>query len=215
MDEITRPGIESYALEHSTPEPTYLREIFERTSVETNQPNMLVGSLEGRFLKMVVAMLRPRRLLEVGTFTGYSSLWMAEALEDGAEIVTLDIDPVHVKMARANHASVPHGSRVTVFEGPALETIATLEPGFDLAFIDADKGNYLGYYEECLRLVRPGGFILADNTLWYAEVIDPTKNGEDVVAIRAFNEHVARDPRVEAVVLTVRDGITLMRKAPR
>lgn len=212
MDEITRPGIEGYALDHSTPEPAYLREIFERTSVETGQPNMLVGPLEGRFLKMVVAMLRPRRVLEVGCFTGYSSLWMAEALEDGATIVTLDIDPTHVAMARANHASVPHGSRVTVLEGPALETMTTLEPGFDIAFIDADKGNYSAYYEECLRLVRPGGFILADNTLWYAEVIDAAKTGEDVVAIRAFNDHVARDSRVEAVVLTIRDGITLMRK---
>ncbi len=212
MDEITRPGIEGYALDHSTPEPTYLRGIFERTSVETGQPNMLVGPLEGRFLKMAVAMLRPQRVLEVGCFTGYSSLWMAEALEEGAEIVTLDIDPTHVTMAGANHASVAHGSRVTVLEGPALETMATLEPGFDMAFIDADKGNYYAYYEECLRLVRPGGFILADNTLWYAEVIDAVKTGEDVVAIRAFNDHVARDSRVEAVVLTIRDGITLMRR---
>jgi caffeoyl-CoA O-methyltransferase len=212
MDEITRPGIETYAMANSTPAPVYLREIFERTTVETGQPNMLVGPLEGRFLKLVVAMLRPRRVLEVGCFTGYSSLWMAEALEDAAEIVTLDIDPTHVAMARANHAAVPHGSRVKVIEGPALESMATLEPGFDMAFIDADKGNYLAYYEECLRLVRPGGFILADNTLWYAEVIDPAKTGDDVTAIRAFNKHVARDSRVEAVVLTVRDGITLMRK---
>ena len=212
MDEITRPGIERYALTHSTPEPDYLREIFGRTERETGHPNMLVGPLEGRFLKMVVAMLRPKRVLEVGCFTGYSSLWMAEALGDGAEIVTLDIDPIHVAMARGNHASVPHGSRVTVVEGAALESMQSLQPGFDLAFIDADKGNYLAYYEECLRLVRPGGFILADNTLWYAEVIDPAKTGEDVTAIRAFNEHVAQDTRVEAVVLTIRDGITLMRK---
>ena len=215
MSALFQDGIEEYALAHSSSEPDYLRRIHERTERDfPGRMSMLTGHLQGRFLKLLVAMTGARRVVEVGCFTGYASLAMAEALPPDGELVTLDIDPAHISIAREHFASATHGERIRLVEGPAIESLRAMEGPVDLVFIDADKENYTAYYEESLRLLRSGGIIAVDNVLWYGRILDPSVQDPDTVAIRAFNEMVAADPRVEAVMLTVRDGVTLARKLP-
>ena len=209
--EIAEPRVEQYALEHTTPEPPWFATLAEETRSATRAPTMMVGTLEGRLLTAVVAMLRPRRVLEIGTFTGYSALSMAEALPADGRIVTCDISEEHLAIARRHIAASPYAGVIEIRSGPALETIATLPGPFDLVFIDADKTSYSAYFEATLAKLAPDGVILVDNVLWSGRVLDPAVVDPDTAAIKAFNDQVLADDRVEVVMLTVRDGVSLIR----
>jgi predicted O-methyltransferase YrrM len=210
--DIAHPLVEAYAVAHTSPEPAYFADLAARTRAETSAPGMMVGTLEGRFLAAVVAMARPQRVLEIGTFTGYSALSMAESLPPGGRIVTCDISEAHVALARRHIAASPYTDRIEIRVGPAIDTIATLDGPFDLVFVDADKESYVDYYEAVLPKLSPDGVIVVDNVLWSGEVVDEHQTDDPTVAtMRAFNDHVRADPRVEVVVLTVRDGVSLIR----
>ncbi len=212
MRELTLPGIEAYAQAHSTPEPGYLRAIQANTRKFSDEAQMIIGHLEGRLLKMLVAMIKPMHVLEVGTFTGYSSLCMAEALPEGGRIVTLEVNETHARIAQEHIDATPYADRVEIRVGHAMDSLAHVRAPIDFAFIDADKTNYIRYYEAILPLLAPGGFIAADNVLWDGQVMDSDDESADTVAIREFNRHVSRDDRVECVLLTVRDGLMLIHK---
>jgi caffeoyl-CoA O-methyltransferase len=169
-----------------------------------------VGRVEGALLRILVGAIGARRVLEIGTFTGFSGLSMAEALPDDGELVTCDIDPKATAMARQFFDRSPHGKKITIALGDALETLKTLSGPFDLVFLDADKERYPDYYEATLPMLRAGGLVVADNTLWSGEVLDPQT--ASAKAIARFNRRVTTDPRVDNVLLPVRDGIMLARK---
>ncbi len=202
--------IEAYAEAHTTPPPELLRELAAETQATMRLPQMLTGTTEGRLLELLVHAIGARRVLEIGTFTGYSALSMAAALPDDGRIDTCDIDPTHVSVAERYIARSEHAAKITVHVGPALESIARLEGDFDFVFIDADKANYDNYYEAVLPRLSPGGLIAIDNTLWSGRVLDP--EDDDSKAIAALNEKLAADARIVCVQLTVRDGVTLVRK---
>lgn len=211
-EEIIRRDIEEYAARHTTPVPSHLASVAAETVALGDRASMLTGHVEGRMLKMLVGMLQPRCVLEIGCFTGYSALSMAEALPPGGKVITCEVDEEHAEMARKNFKNSPYQRRIDLRTGPALETIRQLEGPFDFVFIDADKGNYQKYYEAVLPLLGRNGVIAVDNVLWSGSVLDDSDESEDKRAIAAFNEFVARDDRVECVMLTVRDGVTLIRK---
>lgn len=203
-------AIEKYSVRSSSPESLLFKKLVRRTWSEAKFPQMQVGHLEGSFLRLLVKISKAKKVLEIGTFTGYSALAMAEAMPVDGRLVTCDIDPVATAIASEFWTKSPHGKKIELRMGPALETIRKLKGPFDLVFIDADKTNYIHYWNACLPKMRCGGLIVADNVLWSGKVLRP----RDVMtrAIVAFNRHVAMDKRVEAVMLTVRDGITLARK---
>ena len=209
--DIADPAIEAYAADHTTPEPSWFAELAAETRASTEAPNMMVGTLEGRLLAALVAMHRPQVVLEIGTFTGYSALSMAETLPAGGRIITCDISEEHLAIARRHIAASPYAEVIEIRSGPALETIATLPGPFDLVFIDADKTSYSAYFEATLAKLAPDGVILVDNVLWSGRVLDPMITDPDTAAIRAFNDQVLADDRVEVVMLTVRDGVSLIR----
>jgi len=173
---------------------------------------MMVGHLEGALLAQLVALTGARRVLEIGTFTGYSALWMASALPDDGSIVTCDISEEHVAIAREAFAAHPDGAKIDSRLGPAIDTIATLDGPFDLVFIDADKSSYDAYYEAVLPKLSPTGVIVVDNVLWRGEVLKGQSADRDTAALIAFNDKVRDDARVVAVMLPIRDGITLVRR---
>ena len=209
-DRMIPEAIEAYAEQHSDEVEPLFDELRAETYASMASPQMQVGRLEGRFLHLLVKLTSARRVLEIGMFTGYSALMMASALPDDGELVTCDIDPAAEAIARSYFDRHPHGVKITIRMGPALDTLASLSGPLDLAFIDADKGNYVSYYEAVLPLLRTGGLIVADNTLWSGKVVAPQTEVEQAIA--RFNDHVARDARVDKVLLTVRDGMTLARK---
>jgi caffeoyl-CoA O-methyltransferase len=203
--------VENFAHDHTEPESDLFRRLELETRATMQYPEMLVGRIEGQFLKMLVQLIGARRVLEIGTFTGYSVLMMAEGLPPDGRLVTCEINPKAEEIARRYFAESSHGHKIELRMGAALETIATLTGcPLDMVFIDADKGNYPNYYEACLPLLRPGGLIVADNVLWSGYVLAP--NDDDTRAIVAFNDRVQADTRVENVCLTVRDGMMLVRK---
>jgi len=210
---IVDPAVEAYAEEHTTPDG----ELFERLAAETREkttaPQMMVGRLEGRFLGMLVNSLRARHVLELGTFTGYSSISMALALPSGGQIVTCDVNEETTAIARRYAEEAGVADRIDYRLGPGLETIASLDGPFDLVFIDADKPNYVNYYEATVPLLADGGLIVVDNTLWSGRVVDEEDDEETTRAIRELNDHVSADSRVENVLLTVRDGMNLVWRA--
>ncbi len=212
-DPLVRPEIEEYARASTTPEPDLLRQVAHETEALGQRARMLTGRLEGRLLKLLVAMLRPRQVLEIGCFTGYSALSMAEALPAGGRLVTCEISEEHAAIARRNFARSPHGERIELRLGPALETVAALDGPFGFVFVDADKANYPAYYEAVLPKLAEDGVIAFDNVLWSGRVLDGEDRTDDTAAIRTLNERLARDARVECVMLTVRDGLTLVRRA--
>jgi caffeoyl-CoA O-methyltransferase len=213
VSDIVDPRVEAYAEEHTTPDG----ELFERLAAETGEkttaPEMMVGRLEGQFLRVLVRSLRARRILELGTFTGYSSISMALALPAGGRVITCDVNKETNAIARRYAQEAGVADRIEYRLGPALEAIAQLDGPFDLVFIDADKPNYINYYEATLPLLAEGGLIVVDNTLWSGRVIDVEDTEETTQAIRALNDHVSADPRVENVLLTVRDGMNLVWRA--
>jgi caffeoyl-CoA O-methyltransferase len=203
-------AIERYAEEHSTPPTELFARLGEETRATQNAPQMMVGQLEGAFLSFIVGLKQPRFVLEIGTFTGWSSIAMASSLPTGGRIVTCDVNEETSAIARRYAEEAGVADRIEYRLGPALETIATLDGPFDLVFIDADKPGYIDYYEAVLPKLAEHGVILADNTLANGDVLAPS--GEMSVAIAAFNDHVRADTRVECVLLTVRDGVTLIRR---
>ena len=210
---IVRPVVEKYAEDASSPAPPWTAALVADTEAETELPAMMVGSLEGEFLAALVFALRPRRILEIGTFTGYSALRMAQAMPDDAELHTCELNPLHASIARKHVAASPWAARIHLWEGPALTSVEDLPGPFDLVFIDADKPGYVGYYEAVLPKLSPYGLILADNVLQFGGVANERDQQPDTVAMRAFNAHVAADPRVRQSVLTVREGVTVIRRA--
>jgi caffeoyl-CoA O-methyltransferase len=208
---IVPEEIDRYAGEHSTPPTELLAALAAETQATLRLPQMLTGPVEGRLLEMLVHVGGARRVLEIGTYSGYASLSMAAALPPGGRIDTCEIDERHAEVARRYIAQSPYADRITVHLGPALDTIERLEGAFDFVFIDADKENYVGYYEAVLPRLGERGLIAADNTLWSGRVLDESDTSEGTRAIRAFNEHVRADSRVTSALLTVRDGVTLIR----
>jgi caffeoyl-CoA O-methyltransferase len=210
--DIANPDVERYAEEHTTTPPELLARLAEETRATLRAPGMLTGTVEGRFLELLVYATGSRRVLELGTYSGYSSLSMAAGLPPDGHIDTCEVDPKHAEVARRYIDESPHAARITVHLGPALETIERLGGEFDFVFIDADKENYVNYYEAILPRLAERGLIAADNTLWSGRVLDGADDSESTRAIRTFNEHVKNDPRVVSAMLTIRDGVTLIRR---
>jgi caffeoyl-CoA O-methyltransferase len=202
------PKVDAYAEAHTTPSG----ELFERLAAETREkstaPQMMVGEVEGRFLEFLVRLMRARLVLELGTFTGYSSLSMARGLPEGGRVISCDVDPATTAIARRYAEEARLADRIEYRMGPALETVAQLDGPFDLVFIDADKPSYRDYYEAVLPKLSDNGLIVADNALRDGRVLE---DGVDE-PVKDFNDHVRNDPRVECVLLTVRDGMLLVRK---
>ena len=209
---IVPEEVEQYAEAHTTPPEPLLTELAEETKATLRSPGMLTGPVEGRLLELLVYALKPSRVLELGTYSGYSSLSMAAGLPEGGRIDTCEADETHAEVARRYIARSPYADRITVHVGPALETIRQLDGEFDFAFVDADKRNYLNYYETLVPRLAPGGLMAFDNTLWSGRVADPGDADEMTQLMRELNDRVATDPRVTAVMLTVRDGVTLVRR---
>jgi caffeoyl-CoA O-methyltransferase len=207
---IVEPAVEEYAEANSSPNG----DMFERLAAETREksaaPQMMVGLLEGQFLRTLVRSTGARRILELGTFTGYSSISMALALPPDGRLITCDVNEETTAIARRYAEEAGVVDRIEYRLGPALDTIAQLEGEFDLVFIDADKPNYVNYYEATLPKLAPTGLMILDNTLWSGRVADPNEDDENTRAIRAVNERVLSDPRVENVLLTVRDGMNVI-----
>ncbi len=203
--------IEKYAVEHTTEQPEYLYNLYRETHLKVLQPIMLSGHLQGRFLKMVSAMIRPKNVLEIGTFTGYSALCFAEGLAEDGKIYTIDINEEIAHVARKYFAESGMENKIEFMIGNALEIIPPLDIEFDLVFIDADKVNYLNYYKMVIDKVRTGGFILGDNALWHGKVTEKADD-EDTAALQEFNDFVQADTRVENVLLPLRDGIMCIQK---
>jgi caffeoyl-CoA O-methyltransferase len=209
---IVPDEIDAYAEGHTTPPPELLAELAEETKATLRSPQMLTGTIEGRFLEFLVYALRARRVLELGTYSGYSSLSMAAGLPEGGHIDTCEYEERHAEVARRYISQSPYADRITIHLGPALETIERLEGEFDFVFIDADKENYVNYYEALLPRLADGGLMALDNTLWSGRVLDESDDSESTRAIKAINERIASDERVTSVMLTVRDGVTLVRR---
>ena len=210
MPRFINQEVESYAELYTPPGPDLLAELEEETIATIDLPHMLSGHLSGRFLKMLSMICKPKTILEVGTFVGYSALCLAESLPKDGRLITCDINETYTKIAKKYFAKSPHGLKIELKIGPAVEIIKGLDCQVDLAFIDADKENYKHYYELVLAKLRRGGIIAIDNCLWSGHVLRPTTI-EDL-AIHELNELIQRDERVENVIVTVRDGINIVRK---
>ncbi len=206
--------LDDYILAHIDPEGEMLARLDRDTHLFHLRPRMCSGHLQGRLLKMFVRMVKPRRILELGTFTGYSALCLAEGLPDGGELHTVEIDDELEDFIREHLARSPFGDRITLHIGDARDVLARKDAGmFDLVFIDANKRQYCEYYDLVFDHVSPGGFIIADNTLWDGKVVEPGKKIDaQTQGILDFNDKVARDPRVEKVILPLRDGLTIIYK---
>jgi caffeoyl-CoA O-methyltransferase len=209
---IVPDGIDAYAEAHTTSPEPLLRELAEETKATLDSPQMLTGTVEGRFLQQLVFALQARRVLELGTYSGYSSLSMAAGLAEGGHIDTCEVEPKHAEVAQRYIDRSPYGDRITIHLGPALETIERLGGEWDFVFIDADKINYANYYEALLPRLKPTGLMALDNTLWSGRVLDDSDDTESTRAIRELNDSIAADDRVIAVQLSVRDGVTLVRR---
>jgi caffeoyl-CoA O-methyltransferase len=205
------PGVEEYVEAHTTPVADFLRALQAET-MQMPGAGMLSGPVEGRLLETLAWVTRARLALDIGTFTGNSAIAMAAGLADGGRVVTSDVNPDTLAIARRHIDASPYADRIDVCEGPALDTIATLDGPIDLVFIDADNTNYRNYYEAVLPKLAERGLIAVDNTMWGGQVLDAGDTSDDTVAIRAFNDHVVADERVVCVQLTVRDGVTLIRR---
>jgi predicted O-methyltransferase YrrM len=211
--DIVGQEIERYALEHTTPPTPAMVELARDARATLTSPQMLSGLVVGRLLEMLVSALGARRVLEIGTYAGYSALAMAAALPPDGRVITCEISQERAEFARRHITVSPYSDRIEVRVGPALDTIAGLEGQFDLVFIDADKTGYAGYYEAVLGMLSERGLIVVDNTLMGGRVLDGARaEGESVRALVAFNDALVRDERVVCVMLTVRDGVTLIRR---
>jgi caffeoyl-CoA O-methyltransferase len=209
---IVPDEIDAYAEAHTTPPEPLLADLAEETRATLDSPQMLTGIVEGRFLEQLVFALQARRVLELGTYSGYSSLSMAAGLPEGGHIDTCEVEPKHAEVAQRYIDRSPYRDRITIHLGPALETIERLGGEWDFVFIDADKVNYAYYYEALLPRLSATGLMALDNTLWSGRVLDESDDTESTRAIRELNDRIAADRRVVTVQLTVRDGVTLVRR---
>ena len=206
-------GIDDYILSHTEPEPDYLYRLWRATNIRTIHGRMASGHLQGRLLKMLVAMIQPGNILEIGTFSGYSAIAMAEGLPPGGRLYTFEVNDEMEPFTRPWIEGSAVADRIEFIIGDALTEAPKLGIEFDMAFIDGDKRTYRECYEMVMRILRPGGFIIADNTLWDGHVIDHAYDHDrQTQGIEAFNDHVARDARAEQVILPLRDGLTVIRK---
>lgn len=205
--------LESYILSHIDPEGDYLHRLYRATNIHTIHGRMASGHLQGRLLKMLVTMIRPRNILEVGTFSGYSAICMAEGLEEGGKVWTFEINDEQEDFTRPWIEGSPVADKIKFIIGDAITMAPSLGVVFDMAFVDGDKRTYVETYEMAMSVLRRGGYIIADNTLWDGHVTDHAYDRDSQTAgIRRFNDHVAADPRVEKVILPLRDGLTIIRK---
>ena len=205
--------VAAYAEAHTDPVPPLLEELARETERRTGRLRWSIGRVEGRLLQMLVRICGARRAVEVGTFTGYSALLIAEALPEDGRLITCEADPGHAALAREYFRRSPHGGKIELALGPAADTLARLEAqSCDLVFIDADKPSYGHYFDEAVRLLRPGGVVFVDNVFWRGKVFKRRITNENARAISAFNAKVRDDARVEKVMLSVRDGCYLIRK---
>ena len=211
MNRLVSADIEAYAQAHSMPESDLCRALREETQRRMASPQMIVGPLEGAFLKMMTQLVQATRVLEIGMFTGYSALCFAEALPEDGTVLTCEVDEEAAALARTYFVRSPIGKKIEIRMGPALETMRHLTGLFDLIFIDADKINYVNYYRRAFDLISPRGLILIDNVLWDGDVLKQPPPDEQTAAIQELNRVVATDPRVTAVLVTVRDGILVIR----
>lgn len=205
--------IEAYALTHSQPESEVLKKLNRETHLKVLQPRMLSGHLQGTFLSMISKMIKPRQILEIGTYTGYSAICLAQGLQPGGKLHTIDNNEQLEKMTRLFFEQAGLKDKINYYIGDALTVIPTLKEQFDIVFIDADKKNYINYYDLIFDQVKPGGYIIADNVLWSGKVLDLQKNNDqDTMLIDAFNKKVHEDTRVEHQLLPIRDGLMIARK---
>ena len=206
-------NIDDYILQHIDPEPEYLTRLNRETWIRMLNPIMCSGHLQGRVLSMLCKMIQPVHALELGTFTGYSALCIAESLPENGELDTIESDDELEEFILRNFEKTPFEDKINLLIGNALDIIPTLDKTYDLVFIDADKREYEAYYEAVLPKIRQGGFVLADNTLWSGKVVEKVhQNDQQTLGILRFNELIATDNRVEKVILPLRDGLTLIRK---
>lgn len=208
---LTTP-LDDYIAAHSSPEGDYLYRLFRATHVEILAPQMASGHIQGRLLKFIVKMIRPKRILEIGTFTGYSALCMAEGLDEGSKIMTFEVEDELEDFTRRWIDGSEHASKVEFIIGDALEIVPGMGERFDMVFMDGNKREYIKYYELAMEYLNDGGWILADNTLWDGHVIEQERQDAQTNGVRAFNDLVRNDERVEVVMLPLRDGLTIIRK---
>jgi predicted O-methyltransferase YrrM len=206
-------SLDSYIEANTSPEPEYLHRLWRATNLKTVHGHMVSGHLQGRLLKMLVGMIRPKNILEVGTFSGYSAIAMAEGLEGDGHLYTFEVNDEMEDFTRRWLEQSPVAHRITFTIGDAMTLAPRLGITFDMAFIDGDKRTYTRCYDTLLPIIRQGGFLIADNTLWDGHVTDPAYDrDQQTLGIRAFNQHVADDPRTEQVILPLRDGLTIIRR---
>lgn len=207
-------NLDDYILQHIDPESDYMHRLYRATQLHLLYGRMASGHLQGRLLKMFVGMIRPKLVLEIGTYSGYSGLCIAEGLEEAAHLHTIEINDEQEDFTLPWFQNSPYADKITMHIGDALEVIPRLGLTFDMAFIDGDKRKYVDYYELVLRHLNPGGYILADNTLWDGHVLEENTHDQQTIGIKDFNDLVATDKRVEKVILPLRDGLTIIRKKP-
>jgi predicted O-methyltransferase YrrM len=214
-ESLLKPGLEKYAVNHTTAELPVLAKLSRATHLRTHQPQMLSGHLQGTFLQMISHMIRPQSILEIGTFTGYSAICLAQGLPPGGKLYTIDINPEMEDFAMPYFEEAGLNEKIVMLTGNASEIIENLPGPFDLVFIDADKENYITYFDLAFPKVKPGGYILVDNTLWYGRVLDiNAETDRETAGIVKFNNYVQQHKGVENMLLPLRDGITIARKKP-
>jgi predicted O-methyltransferase YrrM len=205
--------LEQYVNEHTTPESTILSDLNRQTHINVLQPRMLSGHLQGRTLSMLSKMIQPKRILEIGTYTGYSALCLAEGLKENGKLTTIDINYELEDMVKNYVEKAGFSNQIEMKVGDALEIIPSLDKNFELVFIDADKHNYSNYYDLLIESLPKGAIIIADNVLWSGKVIEPIKkNDADTEALKEFNTKIQKDQRVENVLFPIRDGLMVIRK---
>ncbi len=210
--ELFSPQLEQYIAQFTSPEPIELEEVSKETSAKHPLAHMLSGHVQGQFLSMICAMLKPKYVLEIGTFTGYSALCMLRCLPEDGMIHTIEIRPEDAATAAENFSKLNANKQITLHIGDAKEIISQLPYQWDLVFIDADKTGYINYYEMVVPLLAKDGIIIADNVLFHGQVLEEPLKGKNAKAVHAFNQHVQQDPRTEQVMLSIRDGLTIIKK---
>ena len=210
--EFIAQELDQYCCAHTADENDLLKRVNRETHVEVLQPRMLSGHFQGRVLSMLSKMIQPQRILEIGTYTGYSALCMAEGLSTDGKLVTIDVNEELAQRVQGYFDASAFAKQINYIISPALDVIPTLNETWDLVFIDADKQNYIEYYELILPFVRSGGYVILDNVLWSGKVAEPDKNDKDTVLLRKLNELIHEDERVEEVLLPIRDGLMIARK---
>lgn len=210
---ITDDSLDKYILEHIDEEDQYLKNLYRATNLKLLRPRMASGHLQGRMLKMFVRMIKPKKILEIGTYSGYSAICLAQGLEEGGHLYTFEINDEQEDFTRPWIEESPVADKITFIIGDALEKVPDMGMTFDLAFIDGDKRKYIDYYEMVMKYLSEGGYIIADNTLWDGHVTEtPRHNDLQTIGIQKFNDMIAKDKRIEKVILPLRDGLTIIRK---